>query len=368
MPLLSKRLISGRMAALLCMALAACVAPNRASETVSRGAARIGAEGAVFSGAREATITFDTLWLREDYTRFQSPRMQAEFIYASARPQGEAVLNSGLTFDEAAESWNLNRNAARSAGGMFRFEEDGRAIFYQPYRLTNRGWGCVALQSSWGPIAEDRRARPSNLVFGYVCDRTRPAMSPERALRIVRGLTFAAGPVASRAPEALIAGTGPEALIAAAQGAGADGSVGNPLFPLRIGRPAEPARSGSVGIGVSGGFGSGGYFGGPFGYYRYPFGYHPYGYYPYGYYPYGHSRGHSSDGGGGTGGGGTGSGGTGGGGTGGGGTGGGVDPGGPVSVDEAGTYPAPNYTVDEAGTYPLPPPGGGPVGLKSGDG
>jgi hypothetical protein len=348
------------MAVSLCIALAACTVTNRSSETVSRGAPRIGAEGPLFNGAREATITFDTLWLREDYTRFQSPRLQAEFIYASAQPQGDAVLQSGLNFDQAADSWNLNRNNPRSTGAMFRFEENGRTVFYQPYRLTNRGWGCVALQSSWGAVAEDRRARPSNLVFGYVCDRTSPAMSPERALRIVRGLTFADGPVAANAPSALIAGTGREALIAEAQGGTGDGSTGNRAFPLRIGRAVESPTSGSVSVGVVGGFGDFGYYGGPFGYYRYP---------------YGHFGGHGhrfndrgGDGGGSAGGGTGGSAGGGTGGGAGGGTGGGIVPGGRISVDEAGTYPAPNFTVDEAGSYPLPPSGGGPVGLKSGDG
>lgn len=360
---------SGRGAAVgLCMVLIACAPLDRSSETVSRGASRIAAEGPFFAGAREVTITLDSLWLREDYTRIQSPRVQAEFIYASARPGGEAVLQPDMGFDQALESWNLNRNQPRSTGTMYRLEQDGRAVFYQPYQLTARGWGCVAVQTAWDPVARDRRARPGNLVFGYVCDRTRPALSPDRALRIVRGLSFQAGPAGTAAPSALIAGTGPDALLAVAQGSTGDGSTGNSAFPLRIARPVESTASGSVGIGVAGGFGNVGYYGGPFGYYRYPFGYYPYGYYPY--YP-AHRRGDSGGGTGGDMGGNTG-GSTGGGNTGGTTGGGGVDPGVRLSVDEAGTYVVPNTSVDEAGSYPgptvsvdeggsypLPAPGGG---------
>lgn len=357
----------GRVAITLCMALAACGLPGRSSETVSRGLPRIKADAPLFTGAREVTVTFDTLWLREDYTRFQSPRVQAEFIYASAQPQGEAVLQTGLGFDQAADSWNLNRTDTRSTGTIYRREEDGRAVFYQPYRLTGRGWGCVALQSSWAPVARDRRARPSNLVFGYVCDRTRAVMTPEQALRIVRDLSFTTGTVASPRPPALIADTGPEALIAVAQGGAGDGSTGNRAFPLRIARPVEPPTSGSVSVGVVGGFGNFGYYGGPYGYYRYP----------YGYYPYhsgdrrdrGDDLGPGDDTAGNIGGGGPGR------------DPGPVDPGvrlsvdeagtyvvPNVSVDEAGTYPAPNFSVDEAGSYPLSAPGTGAVGVGSGGG
>lgn len=363
------------MGAALVLALAGCAVSDRSSEAVSRGTARIDANGPLFTGAREITITYDDLWLREDYTRLQSPRMQAEFIYATARPSGQAVLASTPDFDEALASWNLNRAGATVAGTLYRIERDGRAVFYRPYRLTGRGWGCVAVQSSWGRVADDRQARPSDLVFGYVCDRTRPALSPDQALRIVRALSFGDGPAAARAqPVTLADAGGREALIAVARGEAGDGSVGNPAFPLRIGRPvSEPAR-GSVGIGLGVGYGGHGYYGGPFGYYRYPYGYYPYGYHG------GHrdrDRDRDRPGGGNTGGGGmdggTNGGTNGGGNTGGGagGGGGGFDPGVRTTVDEAGSYTMPNITIDEAGSYPLPPSGGagaGPGGPGSGDG
>lgn len=206
---------------------------NIKDDGVARAEARITGSDLIIAGAKDTTIAFEDQWIQQDYSLFRGRDLQAEFIYTTTDPE-TAVLEMPLDFGAALQTWNLSRaHPLVMTGARGRTDRVGQSIYYQPYALTDLGWGCVAMKSEWDTAPKDIGPRPAKALFGYVCN-TRGGLSAARAEEIASRL-FVSGDPADLAAIPVAAPTAAPLLAEARRGAG-KGESGNPDFPFRIGR------------------------------------------------------------------------------------------------------------------------------------
>lgn len=242
-------------------ALSGCaLLPELKQDTVSRGETRIISTAPLLAGANASTISFEDRWLRQDHTLLTGRGVQAEFLYSTAFTEAlpeSGVLEVSDTFDRANERWTLNASHPRQpTGAMGRVDRVGQALFYQPYRITDLGWECLALNSEWDSANRDIEFRAGQAVTGYICDTGGTSMTAERALQIARSLTFVGQDTPRNPPLSLDSPQG-AALVAEARGQGAGSMTGIPSFPMRIGRELldrSTIQDGGDGGGAIGGF------------------------------------------------------------------------------------------------------------------
>lgn len=226
-------------AAAAALGLSGCaLLPELKADSVSRGETRILSTAPLLVGAEAETISFEDRWMRQDYTTLKGRGVQAEFVYSTAFTDAlpeAGVLDGFDSFDKADQRWTLNASHPRAVGETGRVDRVGQALFYRPYRITDKGWECIALKSEWDTVNFDIEFRPSKAITGYICDTAGRAMTDERALQIARSLTFI-GQDTPRNPPLPIDSPEGAALMAQARGQGDGGEMGMPSFPLRIGR------------------------------------------------------------------------------------------------------------------------------------
>ncbi|MGF6860764.1 hypothetical protein ABIE69_001332 [Rhodobacteraceae bacterium MBR-64] len=218
---------------------------------VARADARINASALIIAGAKDSTIAFEDKWIQQDYSLYRGRNILAEYIYTTTDPE-TAVLHVPFDFEAALQTWNLNRaHPPVMTGPRGRIDRVGQSIFYQPYRLPDLGWGCVAMKSEWDTAPKDIGPRPTKALMGYLCN-TAGAMTADRAEEIAArffvtgdgAATLAAIPFDSPQAAPLLAearqgpGSGQSSGQRSGQRSGAAGvgDLGNPGFPIRMGR------------------------------------------------------------------------------------------------------------------------------------
>lgn len=206
---------------------------NIKDDGVARAEARINGSDLIIAGAKDTTIAFEDQWIQQDYSLFRGRHLLAEFIYTTTDPE-KAVLEMPLDFDAALQTWNLSRtHPLAMTGAMGRIDRIGQSIFYQPYALTDLGWGCVAMKSEWDTAPKDIGPRPAKAIFGYVCN-TGGGLGAVRAEQIAS--RFFVSKDAADLAAIPIAAPAAAPLLAEARRGARKGESGNPEFPLRIGR------------------------------------------------------------------------------------------------------------------------------------
>ncbi len=202
----------------LAVALTAILAaPDAASANTT-----IGVADPSFSGAQARQQIVQGRDEREVQIALTAPDgARAELIHLRAADISDVTLNPPRDLrgvDRMLGGFRWLGGTPPNLGQRTQDRIRGRFTDWRPFTQPRTGQACVGMLADWAPRTDDRRDRPSQLLFGYLCAAPGQPLSGDRAEDLVRSVTL---------PR--LRADGPAVTAAAADGFGHQG------FPFRIG-------------------------------------------------------------------------------------------------------------------------------------
>jgi hypothetical protein len=181
-------------------------------------------------------VIYPDSWQREEYALFQGEGARAEIIYSTtAEDNRPLALDYKLLMMRSIDSWNFNRNRAKTWGKEGQVGAGPGLAFYRPYRLGAQGPACFAFTSDWGHPSGDPVFRPGKVMFGYYCAAAGETLSAERIEDLILGIGIRG--VTERLPrrrDTAVAARDSTGAAAAARGDSTNADRGNAEFPFNF--------------------------------------------------------------------------------------------------------------------------------------
>ncbi len=183
-----------------------------------------------FRNAAERRLRFKDAWQTQEYVNFESRDIQSEMIYAAAKRFDYVTLEFPFTADDTLQQWKFLSTGIAETGRSRRVNIALFDVRYRTFKAAPWTNTCFGFTAEGPQKNDDPNSRPTEIVWGYFCDRFGRVLSDENIEDIIFGINIISG---NASVKAKIANLAPAAA-----------NRGNVKFPLDLARYYQLKSSG----------------------------------------------------------------------------------------------------------------------------